>query len=302
MPTFNLKNMTVQCIQASADVGAAAGDDLYLTVNGSRRGIINNSAFPQGRADTKAAFFTGQFGTALPNNGFRFNDVATISLFDRDDTTVDGITGLFEGGDDFIGSAQVSPPSDGTLFHYSFDLVGGGSSYRVGFDVALSSSSPIRVSLVAPVLGGVINGNNKNGKLTGRQGKDILNAKGGNDLLLGNGNSDILNGGTGDDVLVGGQGNDKLIGGSGSDTLIVARNQGLDTIQDFRSSDRIGLGSGLRFEDLSFVQGAGGTFIKSGDAQLAFLKGVKSNQLLEANFTQVKLTDFSGQFTERITV
>ncbi|GBE72973.1 hypothetical protein myaer87_02000 [Microcystis aeruginosa NIES-87] len=74
-----------------------------------------------------------------------------------------------------------------------------------------------------------------------------------NNVITGNSGNNILNGSDGNDTLIGGTGNDTLTGGAGSDRFTFNnRNEGIDTITDFLSSqgDKIalsaaGFGSGL---------------------------------------------------------
>ncbi|MFN9259386.1 calcium-binding protein, partial [Microcystis sp.] len=77
-----------------------------------------------------------------------------------------------------------------------------------------------------------------------------------NNIITGNSGNNILNGGTGIDTLIGGTGNDTITGGAGSDRFTFNnRNEGIDTITDFLSSqgDKItvsaaGFGGGLAAE------------------------------------------------------
>ncbi|WNF16728.1 FG-GAP-like repeat-containing protein [Microcystis aeruginosa] len=74
-----------------------------------------------------------------------------------------------------------------------------------------------------------------------------------NNVITGNSGNNILNGSDGNDTLIGGTGNDTLTGGAGGDQFTFNnRNEGIDTITDFLSSqgDKItvsaaGFGSGL---------------------------------------------------------
>ncbi|WP_272481065.1 beta strand repeat-containing protein, partial [Microcystis aeruginosa] len=74
-----------------------------------------------------------------------------------------------------------------------------------------------------------------------------------NNVITGNSGNNILNGSDGNDTLIGGTGNDTITGGAGSDRFTFNnRNEGIDTITDFLSSqgDKIalsaaGFGSGL---------------------------------------------------------
>ncbi len=73
-------------------------------------------------------------------------------------------------------------------------------------------------------------------------------------MFRGSGN-DRMRGDDDNDTLIGGLGNDVLFGNDGSDVFVLTPGAGTDTIQDFDLSegDKIGLGGGLEFNDLSFV-------------------------------------------------
>ena len=77
-----------------------------------------------------------------------------------------------------------------------------------------------------------------------------------NNIITGNSGKNTLTGSAGNDTLIGGTGNDTITGGAGSDRFTFNnRNEGIDTITDFLSSqgDKIalsaaGFGSGLAAE------------------------------------------------------
>jgi hypothetical protein len=287
-----IHDMIISCKQAGADVGGAFGDDLYVVVDGQRFSPFNSSF--SGFSDQGAGFRPGQVGFALTGGGTIASDRAVISFFDRDDTTVDGFTGFFEGGDDFIGSVvlfdNVRQPTR------IFNIQGEGSSY----DIQVTANFFFQpgnhdIGKVALKSGGVMNGQNTAGTLVGLGGKDIINANNGDDILLGGNNDDILNGGNGDDILFGGKGKDILRGGAGADVFVIAPKTGLDIGKDFHDGqDLLGLGGGLSFQDLSFVQQAKGTLIEAGSDKLMFLQGVATNQLTATDFTQVNLGDLDS--------
>ncbi|HEY9643954.1 MAG TPA: hypothetical protein V6C57_25915 [Coleofasciculaceae cyanobacterium] len=294
MTNFILRNMSIQCIKAGADVGLAFSDDLYMTINGQRFSFLNlNENAP---SDEGGGFLPGQFGSALSGSGAIFSDSAVIKLFDRDDPDVDGFTGIFEGGDDFITSVLVPTPAQPSS-HLIFNLEENGSSYHIEADAVIPKTVVLKLrrGKVASESGGVMNGSNTTGTLVGLGGKDVINAKNGNDIVLGGNNNDILNGGNGDDILFGGKGKDILKGDAGADVFVVAPKTGFDLIKDFRNGeDLIGLGGNLSFQDLTFVQQAKGTLMKAGSEKLAFLQGASANQLTAIDFTQVNLSDLNA--------
>ena len=124
-----------------------------------------------------------------------------------------------------------------------------------------------------------------NDRLLGDTGADELNGGGGNDTLMGGDGNDRVWGGSGDDVVDGQEGDDWLFGGSGQDTFRVARGVGHDWIDDFKDGqDRISLGGGLRFNQLSIFQNGRNAEISASGDLLAVLKGVNTSVISAADF------------------
>ena len=129
--------------------------------------------------------------------------------------------------------------------------------------------------------------------LSGGQGQDTLNGGDGFDTLFGDNGSDFLVAGSGDDFLSGGKGKDTLDGGIGFDTLegnggqdlfVLRKNDGTDTITDFKlGRDSLGLADGLEFDSLRFS----GSDIKSGTEILATLNGIDTQRLTVNDFMSV---------------
>jgi Ca2+-binding RTX toxin-like protein len=138
-----------------------------------------------------------------------------------------------------------------------------------------------------------VQGDNTAGTLIGKSGKDIIFGNNGDDIIVGGGNDDVLNGGKGDDIIFGGKGNDILNGGAGNDIFVIAPNNGFDIIKDFRQGDLIGLDKSLQFSDLTILNQAKGTLVKSGNEKLAFLQGV--HQLSAGDFTQVDISNLNSR-------
>jgi hypothetical protein len=86
-------------------------------------------------------------------------------------------------------------------------------------------------------------GGNGNDIVNGGRGNDWLLGDAGNDTLVGEGGNDHLVGGDGSDLLLGNDGNDDLDGGAGSDKFMILRGDGIDTIKNFTSEDKIDLGA-----------------------------------------------------------
>jgi ELWxxDGT repeat protein len=129
-----------------------------------------------------------------------------------------------------------------------------------------------------------LNGLAGNDTLIGGNGNDNLVGGAGNDSLTGDNGSDTLSGGDGNDFLNGGTGFDVLTSGAGNDIFVLQKNNGGDSLVDFKKgSDKIGLSGELEFDDLTLS----GNTIKSGNELLATLIGVNTANLTEANFTEV---------------
>nr|VFJ57353.1 MAG: VCBS repeat-containing protein [Candidatus Kentron sp. DK] len=79
------------------------------------------------------------------------------------------------------------------------------------------------------------------GSDTGSTDNDVLTGGSGADTLDGGRGDDRLSGGSGNDYLLGGQGADTLTGGEGNDVFVIGLNEGVDTITDFSSGDRLDL-------------------------------------------------------------
>jgi Ca2+-binding RTX toxin-like protein len=120
-------------------------------------------------------------------------------------------------------------------------------------------------------------------RLVGGTGNDKLQGRVGDDELFGDAGNDRLSGGVGNDFLDGGTGNNILRGGLGDDVYRLNL-AGVATIQGFGEGDRLSLGSGLQFSDLSIAQQGRGTLIQVGEEQLAFLNNVDALTLGESRF------------------
>ena len=220
----------------------------------------------------------------IKDNGdriFQSNELVTLS-------TSSGIS--FE-------SAVVTAPGDYLVQVFQFK---GNTNYDLKLNPFNLNGSPFIASQSTPVVfansaGGTLRGSDLGGILVGDKSKDNLLGQGGDDTLLGGDDNDQLIGGKNDDRLFGGNGNDILKGGTGNDLFVLAAKTGFDTIKDFRDgTDQIGLTQNLTFDQLDFVQRGKGTLVQAGGESLAFLTGVKSNQLTASNFTQIDLAKLTG--------
>ena len=107
--------------------------------------------------------------------------------------------------------------------------------------------------------------------LYGGNRRDILFGGDGDDTLYGGDEDDALLGERGNDTLDGGDDTDTLTGGEGSDTFVIRKGDGssgfifANRITDFEDGvDRIGLDSGLAFNELTITQGTAGSYTLGG--------------------------------------
>ncbi|HCQ22134.1 MAG TPA: hypothetical protein DIU28_12055, partial [Anabaena sp. UBA12330] len=151
-------------------------------------------------------------------------------------------------------------------------------------------------SLLGGVGNDVLLGEFGNDFLFGEVGNDLLFGDDGNDQLYGGDGLDELYGGIGADSLYGGNdndilwgedGNDILNGGNGNDIFVIVRGSA-DIVQDFQDGfDRIGLGGGLLFSQLTISSLGTNTLIRSSGQILATLQNVSSTLITSTDFTVV---------------
>jgi Ca2+-binding RTX toxin-like protein len=151
-------------------------------------------------------------------------------------------------------------------------------------------------SLLGGVGQDVLLGEFGNDFLFGEVGNDLLFGDDGNDQLYGGDGLDELYGGIGADSLYGGNdndilwgedGNDILNGGNGNDIFVIVRGSA-DIVQDFQDGfDRIGLGGGLLFSQLTISSLGTNTLIRSSGQILATLQNVSSTLITNTDFTVV---------------
>lgn len=98
-----------------------------------------------------------------------------------------------------------------------------------------------------------IYGGEGNDVLFGNLGSDSLYGENGNDILRGNEGDDFLYGGDGDDALRGEAGDDLMEGGNGNDTYFFNAGDGNDIINDTGGHDRLRIGPGISYSDLTFT-------------------------------------------------
>jgi len=134
---------------------------------------------------------------------------------------------------------------------------------------------------IAALKGKAWTGNDTAQTLTGYVGDDVINALGGADSVYGQAGNDTLDGGAGNDFVYGGTGNDTLRGGTDNDYLY--GDAGADTIDGGLGNDSLSGGAGN--DEYVLARGDGVDTIQENDATagntdvLRFLAGVSTDQL-----------------------
>ena len=230
------------------------GDDMLVGKEGNDFFVLT-----QGEGtDTIADFEPGQDIFVL-SNGLRFED---LTLTENQIQVGDSVLAVVEGVD----TSTLSPSN-------------------------FNEEEPTEPNLIEGTSGDdTIEGTEGDDRIKGFSGNDVIFALGGNDTVFGDIFSDELDGGDGDDDLLGGLGNDTLNGGNGNDLLVgregndffvLTPNEGEDTITDFDlESDRLVLGGGLTFEDLSFSNDS----ILVNEETLATVRDIDTTALTADNF------------------
>ncbi|MCL6434411.1 MAG: choice-of-anchor I family protein [Leptolyngbyaceae cyanobacterium HOT.MB2.61] len=158
----------------------------------------------------------------------------------------------------------------------------------------------------------------------GGNGEDVIEAGNGNNLIYGGAGNDLIRTGSDDDVIYGGDGNDTIFAGGGNntvfggngndniyvgrgintisggagndfiwlrggqDTILLNQGGGLDTIYNFKlDQTTLALGGSLTLSDLTLTRTRDGVLIEiaATGEDLAFLKGVRVDSLLDIHFT-----------------
>lgn len=135
-----------------------------------------------------------------------------------------------------------------------------------------------------------LSGSAGNDALIGGAGNDVLTGGAGNDTLSGLAGNDALVGGAGDDILNGGIGNNTFLGGLGSDQFLLTRGDGRVIIRDFGDSqDLLGLPAGMRASQLSMTPNGRNTEISFGADLLAIVNGVSPSQITATDFVTISM-------------
>jgi 3-phytase/alkaline phosphatase D len=136
----------------------------------------------------------------------------------------------------------------------------------------------------------LIYGGSQADTITGGTGNDTIYAGEGNNTVFGGAGKDTIYSGSGSDRIDGGKGNDTIWLGGGQDIVVLARGNGIDTINNFQSGQtKLGLSGGLTFNDLAIAQGNGATLIEIGSTgeDLARLSGVQASSINANHFLSV---------------
>jgi Ca2+-binding RTX toxin-like protein len=139
-----------------------------------------------------------------------------------------------------------------------------------------SSTLSTEIDLVGAYINYTLTANVENLNLGGAV--IIGTGNGSNNLINGNASNNFLNGGVGNDTLNGGVGLDRLTGGVGIDRFILHKAQGIDTITDFATGEKLQIsagefGGGLVLGALAttrFTSGAGVTTAVNATQRLIF--------------------------------
>ncbi|MBD2091667.1 alkaline phosphatase [Microcoleus sp. FACHB-1515] len=126
-------------------------------------------------------------------------------------------------------------------------------------------------------------GEGANNIVTGA-GDDLIDVGAGDDFIRAGAGNNTIYAGEGNNTIAS-SGNDLIYIGSGRDRLQLGRGTGNATVITFNSAiDRIALGGGLQFSDLSIAQNGGDTTISAGSDRLATLKSVQASSITSSVF------------------
>jgi predicted outer membrane repeat protein len=291
VPTPNFTpNIVENILNGSDNHDIITGSDIFEEIPGFGgndfiRGMSgNDNIFGGDRDDTLHGnmgndFIDGQAGNDLihggQDNDILFGNIGDDILFgDFGNDTLMG-----EDGNDFMNGNQDNDFLDGGVGN---DTLHGGKQNDI-----------LKGNLGSDILFGdlgddTLYGGEENDFLNGNQENDFLCGGAGNDTLHGGKNDDYLCGSTGDDFLRGDLGNDTLMGGEGRDTFVFRSEDGSNTILDFElGQDKIGLASGLTFDQLTIDGDVNNALIRTGDRLLVTAIGVSVSEITENTFTLI---------------
>lgn len=120
--------------------------------------------------------------------------------------------------------------------------------------------------------------NDGNNRITVGNGKNTLFAGSGNDVIISGSGDDLIYANDGNNVISAGAGDNTVYSGSGADRFIL-NPKGNTTIIGFGNNDRIALGGGLKFTNLTLKQVGADTVLSVGMSPIATLKWTQSNSV-----------------------
>ncbi|GAA6620803.1 DUF4347 domain-containing protein [Scytonema sp. NUACC26] len=297
VPTISVDDITVSEGNTGAfNVTLSNSSYQKITVNYS---IVDGTA--KVNSDYTATAYTGTL-TFNPGDISKTIDVTALfdSQFEDPETfSVKLANSTNAGIKDALGIATIAPLKTISGTSGADNIMGTANSDRIlgleGDDLIIAGLSADEIdagdgndTVFGDLVVGVANTTSNNSDLIkGGNGSDRIYGGEGKDWVYGEAGDDLLWGNDGDDELWGGLGNDYLTGGQGNDIVVLARNEGIDTINDFRvGEDVIRLSGGLTYSALSFTQVLNNTFIFDNVNQkhLAVLTGVQASTLTSNSF------------------
>ena len=120
--------------------------------------------------------------------------------------------------------------------------------------------------------------NDGNNRITVGNGKNTLFAGSGNDVIISGSGDDLIYANDGNNVISAGAGDNTVYSGSGADRFIL-NPKGNTTIIGFGNNDRIALGGGLKFTNLTLKQVGADTVLSVGMTSIATLKWTQSSSV-----------------------
>ena len=120
--------------------------------------------------------------------------------------------------------------------------------------------------------------NDSNNRITVGNGKNTLFAGSGNDVIISGSGDDLIYANDGNNVISAGAGDNIVYSGSGADRFIL-NPKGNTTIIGFGNNDRITLGGGLKFTNLTLKQVGADTVLSVGMTSIATLKWTQSSSV-----------------------
>lgn len=120
--------------------------------------------------------------------------------------------------------------------------------------------------------------NDGNNRVTVGNGKNTLFAGSGNDVIISGSGDDLIYANDGNNVISAGAGDNTVYSGLGADRFIL-NPKGNTTIIGFGNNDRIALGGGLKFTNLTLKQVGADTVLSVGMTSIATLKWTQSSSV-----------------------